>query len=475
MRLQRPVDVLFGHGEHHDLVVGQQILFDSPGKGQAVELRPIGRRVVHGEHLDVVARRFRLRTLSVETRRGGHVEALRGADLLCVVNEHERRRLVAGALDAGGPMGFVAEDEIEFRRAVLLRTRHDGERVIGAEDHGHHVSPGIPQRLGNRCRIRGDRDFKFLDRCVLVIASGARIGANADIAMRNRLLHRPFPHRLGKQRYRRNEIQHTAPDARDRFRQAQRGKGLARTTGHDQLAAIVIFEAAGNIVERGLLMRPQTVRFMSEGQRFRLVADQIGPVEGRAEQIAEAKHRACRPEREDGLDRVRPPLVAGVDDDPCGERIASRRGDERIEMRFRNLRARRVTLALNGAVAARTLLCDQIDPRVSAIETALMLGPFGPPPDRGETLLVERILGEIRLHQPLEEAPLLDFGVGDGPYLVQRALKAVAQCAAPVALLLWGITAFRLLRIRHRAAPTMVLFVDACLSPLRIRGGQPWS
>lgn len=41
MRLQRGVDMLLGHGEHHDPVVGEQVLLDGPGEGQAIKLRPV--------------------------------------------------------------------------------------------------------------------------------------------------------------------------------------------------------------------------------------------------------------------------------------------------------------------------------------------------------------------------------------------------------------------------------------------------
>ena len=45
----------------------------------------------------------------------------------------------------------------------------------------------------------------------------------------------------------------------------------------------------------------------------------------------------------------------------------------------------------------------------------------------GEALLIKGILDEIRLHQPLEEASLLGFGIGDGPDVVQCSLKTANQ------------------------------------------------
>ena len=139
MRLQRSVDVFLGHGENYDLVVGQQVSLDGPGKGKAVELRPIGRRIVHGEHFRIVACRLRLRGFCVETRRGGHVEAFRCPNPLSVVNQHEGRGLVDGTLDARRPMGLIAKNNIERRCSVVLRTLHDAERMVGAKDHGYRV------------------------------------------------------------------------------------------------------------------------------------------------------------------------------------------------------------------------------------------------------------------------------------------------------------------------------------------------
>ena len=186
-------------------------------------------------------------------------------------------------------------------------------------------------------------------------------------------------------------------------------------------------EAPSHVVECGFLMRAQTERLAPIRQRLWFAVDQIGPVERSACEIAEAKHGACGLQRSDGLDRVRPPLIAGVDHDAGGEGIAGRGSDERIEMWLRNLRARCVALALNGAVSAFALLGDEIDPRIDAIEVRLQGSPFGPQPDLGEPFLIKGILDEVRLHQPLEEASLVGFGIGNGSDVIQRSLETVTQ------------------------------------------------
>ena len=246
--------------------------------------------------------------------------------------------------------------------------------------------------------------------------------------MRDRPLRRPFPHRLLEQRYRRHQIEHPASDPRNGFCYAERCKGLARPAGHDQLAAILRLEASSHVVERGLLMGAQAERLAPIRQRLRFVVDQIGPVKRSAREIAEAKHGAGGLQWSDCLARIRPPPVTGINHDAGGEGIAGRGGDERIEMGLRNPRARCVALALNGTVvAAFALLGDQIDASIGAIESRPYRGPLRPQPDLGEALLVNRVLAEVRLHQPLEEASLVRFGIGNGSDMIQRSLKTVTQ------------------------------------------------
>ena len=97
-------------------------------------------------------------------------------------------------------------------------------------------------------------------------------------------------------------------------------------------------------------------------------------------------------------------------------------------------RARGVALALDGADPALALLRDQVDAGIRAVETRPGRRPLGPQPDFGEAVAIERILLEIRLHQPLEQAALLDFGAGDGPDVIEYALEAVGHRLIPLCL-----------------------------------------
>ena len=91
---------------------------------------------------------------------------------------------------------------------------------------------------------------------------------------------------------------------------AQRCKGLARAARHDQLAAIVIIESAGHVVERDLLMGAQAERLVPKGKVFRFIVDQVGPVERPTSEIAEPQHGACGLQWSNGLDGVRPCALA---------------------------------------------------------------------------------------------------------------------------------------------------------------------
>ena len=148
MGLQGGVHMPLGHGQHHHLVVGQKPLLHGAGEGQAVELRAVDGRVVHGEHLHRMAGGLGLGALRVEARRGGHVEALGGADAPAVMDQAKGGGVVAGALNASGAVRLVAEDQVEGRGAVALRPLQDGERLVGAENHRHSIRAGCLLRKG---------------------------------------------------------------------------------------------------------------------------------------------------------------------------------------------------------------------------------------------------------------------------------------------------------------------------------------
>ena len=341
------------------------------------------------------------------------------------MHQNERRSLVFRALDSRGPVRLVAEDNVEGGRTIVLRAFDQPQRLIRAKDHRHRFWRCCPQRGRNLRRIGGNRDFQLPKRSVLVIATRPRVRADPDVAVRHRSLLGPFPHRLLQQRYRRHQIQHPLSRDGGLLSDAQRRERLAGAASHDQLAAIRRLEPRHHIRKRLALMRPQAERFAPNPQLLRILRCKVRPVDRPLREISETQHRAGRFQRLDRLPGVRPPLVAGIDDHSCSERLACRCGNERIQMRFRNLRTRRIALALDRAKAAPALFRNQINARIAAREVRPHRRPFGPQPHMGEPILVERIPRQIGLHQPLEQTALFDFGPGDRPQVVQHIFKAV--------------------------------------------------
>ena len=92
-------------------------------------------------------------------------------------------------------------------------------------------------------------------------------------------------------------------------------------------------------------------------------------------------------------------------------------------MRFADRGARRIALALDGAVAARSLLGHQVDAGVRAVEAWRPRRPIRPPPHVGEPVLVHRIFGEELAHQTLEESALLMLGLGYGTELFEGLVE----------------------------------------------------
>ncbi len=94
---------------------------------------------------------------AVDARRGGHVEALGGADELVVVDADEVAFFLALERGSGGAVGLVADDEIELRQAVkLLRAADDIERMVGGEDDAHVLGVvALLHFVGEALGVRG--------------------------------------------------------------------------------------------------------------------------------------------------------------------------------------------------------------------------------------------------------------------------------------------------------------------------------
>ncbi len=335
-------------------------------------------------------------------------------------------------------MGLVAEHEVELGRAGSLCLFDHAERLVGAEDHRQRARSGLPQLGLDRAGFGRDRDLQFHQRRILVGPSGPRVRADADVAMRQLLLGGPLTHRLLQQRDGRHQVEHATADPGDLFRDAKGGEGLACSARHDELAPIVGIEAPNDVFQGLPLMRPQPERLAPHPEGLGHFAHQVRPVDRPPIQVGKPQGAAGGHQALDRLPGVRPPLVAGVDDDPGREWPAGRRGDERVDMPLRDARSGRVALALDRAVAAVLLLRHQVDAHFGGVEVGAGARPLGPQPDIRKPLIrVERILQEVALHQALEEAPLVDLRLRRGPDVSQRCLESVRHAT----------------RLRSRAGP----------------------
>ena len=112
--------VVFVDGEDEHLVVREQPLADGFAETDAVDLLTIKRFIVHAAQHGLGLGGFGLGIVAEQARRGGHVQALAGAQEIVVVHLDEGRLVAVGDGDAGGAVGFVAYDEVEEAEGVLL-------------------------------------------------------------------------------------------------------------------------------------------------------------------------------------------------------------------------------------------------------------------------------------------------------------------------------------------------------------------
>ena len=130
---------VFVDAEDEDFVVGEQVFFHRAGEGQAVELRAVGEQIVHGGDEGVCFGGFAFGGFRVDARGGGHVQAFAPGDEVVVVDVHEAGFVVGAAFgsqgDAGGAVGFVADDEVKFGQgAVFLGFADFVDGLVGGED-----------------------------------------------------------------------------------------------------------------------------------------------------------------------------------------------------------------------------------------------------------------------------------------------------------------------------------------------------
>ena len=392
-------------------VVGQPVALDGLGKGHAVEDGPVDRLVVHRIDLQVAVGCPSLGRFSVEARCGGRVEPLVGVDAVLVVHQTEGRdflfilAFVGGLLHARRAVGLIAYHQIKGRRAFGLGRRHQGQRLVGAEDGRERPRPLGLQACLNLLKVGRDGVVQLQQRGILIVAPGSRIRADAQVAQGQTLLFAPLPHRLGHQRDRRHQVQHPSAQADLLLRNPERDRCFARAAGEDQLAAVMFLESVQHLFHGLFLVGMGRKAFAGlKLQAFRIVHI-LPPVHVPAFQLRLIQHSTRFGRGLEDLQGVLLNGAAGVDDQPRGEMVGLGRRHEGVDVFFLHSPVGIEELALDGAQAPFLLLRHQVDTDVGTVA----VGPLSPQPYLAEAVAEDAgILGQGRLYQPLKRAPHAD-------------------------------------------------------------------
>ena len=130
--LQAAADVRLLHGQHNHLVVDEQAALDSFGERDDVQFLAVERRIVHAAQGDVLLFGAGLGMVAIDARRGRHVKALVGSDVVAVVDLDEAAFVFVVERRAGGAVGLVAHDQVERAQPVqALGLADDVDRVVG--------------------------------------------------------------------------------------------------------------------------------------------------------------------------------------------------------------------------------------------------------------------------------------------------------------------------------------------------------
>ena len=155
--------------------------------------------------------------MAIDARRGGHVQALGGADVARIMNTHERAFVIALESCAGGAVGFVADNQVEIGQAMLmLGVAQHLDGVVGAEHDGHVlVVVTCGDALCQRPGIGGGREAQFvgegLDGIVFLaptLLAHVAVRAHGETVQRHRAFLRPLGQGLLQQGQTGHEEQH---------------------------------------------------------------------------------------------------------------------------------------------------------------------------------------------------------------------------------------------------------------------------
>ncbi len=262
-RLQAAVDVGFLHRQHDDLVVHQQAALYRLGEGDDEQLLAVPVLVVHRVQGGVVAFGDCLGAIAVDAWRGSHVQTLGSTQVIAVMDAYKGAFIIALEGSTGGAMGLVADNQVEFGKALLLRLMDHVDGVVGAEHHRHMVGvmagshaqrqpPGIGG--GRITQLMGEGLHGIVLLAALLLAD-VTVRTDGETVQRDSAFLGPFGQGLRQQRQTRDEEQHMLALASHRFSDLETGEGFASAAGHNQLATVGIGQTGNNRLQCGLLVR----------------------------------------------------------------------------------------------------------------------------------------------------------------------------------------------------------------------------
>lgn len=250
--LQCRRDVLFTHSKNENLVIGEQLLFDSLSEADAVDFVAVHRAIVHRAEYGGVLFGASLRLVGIEARRSGHVDAACGAQEVVVVNPDEGAFLLVLERDACGAVRLVTDNQIEstesvagLREQLFLSAGNNVDGLVGREDDGQSfdiVLAGVLQLFDNggnvgRGRKRQVDDARRVVVVFLRLFRDLRVRADANSHHRFQSLLQPRPQGLPQQSDRGDKEQHQTSATGFGLGNSQRSEGFTCAAGHDELAA----------------------------------------------------------------------------------------------------------------------------------------------------------------------------------------------------------------------------------------------
>ena len=166
-------------------------------------------------------------------------------------------------------MGLVADDEIEVIHAELLGFVDGLDGLVGGEDDVEALAAlALLRTMLDVGSVGGDGDIEIVGGDVLGLLGDLLVGAYG-VRLEWQMLLRlsgPFLERLREQRDGGNEEEDAglvAVELREALGEAQRSEGLAGAAGHNELAAVVSFEAGDGLRDGLLLVRARFIDLLA--------------------------------------------------------------------------------------------------------------------------------------------------------------------------------------------------------------------